>query len=510
MTRISSFLLGLFAALSAGLSVQTQGFAQEVFRQDKLVGTDRLAGRDLYATVFNFPEKVGHIYPDFENGLLQAVSEFDEADAFGLSSKGTLWMYDFETNEVRWSRKIKFANNAVYGIDGIFLENPGKKAIGYDAVTGKRRWKAHHDIYFFDEPARIAVGYETRGPYGSTNILSGVDMDTGKTLWYREIHKELGWNELLRLNDSVYLVMAAGLHSVNIFNGKGWSYHTRTGERGRPSKGLGLGRGLGIFKSNMVSNLIYDTTDVYFASKERIVRLSTTDGSPVWISDYPDDIAGNSIIFAGDSLIHMVNRGMAMTPYGPVKHGFPFLAAYRKDSGHPVYFTGTKDADAPVLSYDRRNGHILLLTPDCIEKRSLSTGDLLLSENYEDEDYGSPLQFLDTRSVYSKTLDGKYKTLHNQAPDLAFALFDYGAILALNSNLKVAYTLDMGQIWLRYLEQDGLSFISDGERTMVIRDADSKNMAELLIPDDAEFFGTTLVYSIENQAYLLDLSRIFR
>ncbi|MFN2424144.1 MAG: PQQ-binding-like beta-propeller repeat protein, partial [Cryomorphaceae bacterium] len=404
------------AVLLAGLNVPAQGHAQEVFRQDILVGTDRLAGRDLYATVLNFPDKVGHVYPDLENGLIQAVSEFDDADAFGLSSKGDLWVYDLKADKMRWSSKIRFANNAVYGIEGVFVENPGNKAFGYDAATGKRQWKAYHDIYFLDGPSRIAVGYETRGAYGSKNMLSGIDMDTGETLWYRKIQKELGWNELLQLSDSVYLVMAAGLHSVNIFNGGGWSYKTRTGERNRPSKGLGLGRGLGVFKGDMVSNLIYDTTDVYFASKERIVRLSAADGKPVWISEYPDDIAGNSIIFTGDSLIHMVNRGMAMTPYGPVKHGLPFLAAYRKDSGHPVYFTGTKDSEVPVLSYDRRNGHILLLTPDYIEKRSLSSGGLLRSENFEDEDYGSPLQFLDTRSLYSKTLDGKYETLHQQSP----------------------------------------------------------------------------------------------
>lgn len=494
------------AILPAALHVSAQASAQNVFRQDILVGTNRLAERDLYATVLNFPEKVGHVYPDFENGLIQAVSEFDDADAFGLSSKGELWVYDLKADKIRWSSKIRFANNAVYGINGIFVENPGNKALGYNAATGKREWKAYHDIYFLDRPSRIAVGYETRGAYGSKSMLSGIDMDTGETLWYRKIQKELGWNELLQLTDSVYLVMAGGLHSVNIFNGRGWSYKTRTGERNRPTKGLGLGRGLGVFKGDMVSNLIYDTTDVYFASKERIVRLSAAYGKPVWISEYPDDIAGNSIIFAGDSLIHMVNRGMAMTPYGPVKHGFPFLAAYRKDSGHPVYFTGIEDSEAPVLSYDRRNGHILLLTPDRIEKHSLSTGDLLRSENFEGEDYGSPLQFLDTRSLYSKTLEGRYETLHHQAPDLAFALFDYGVILALNPDLTVAYTLQIEQIWLRYLEQGGLSFISDGERTMVIRDADSKHIAELLIPDNAGFFGSNLVYSIENQVYLLDLS----
>ena len=41
-----------------------------------------------------------------------------------------------------------------------------------------------------------------------------------------------GWNDILYLNDSIVLIVAAGLHAINIKNGTGWDYIAITGKKG--------------------------------------------------------------------------------------------------------------------------------------------------------------------------------------------------------------------------------------------------------------------------------------
>lgn len=479
---------------------------QEIFRQEIIAGRDIREGTDLHAEVLNFPEKAGVTYYDRTNDLLLVMCSFEERERYTSWTKGELWVYDLAASKLLRRQKIRYADNAVYSADGIFVENPGTRAIGYDARTGKKRWKVKADIYFTDPENKVAVGYETLANRYDSDLLIGTDMETGKVIWERTVAKSSGWNDLYQLNDSVYFILASGLHTLNVRDGSGWSWYTRTAEYARGLSGMGTGP----LKGSMVSNLEYDSTHVYFASKDKIAKLDVATGKPVWVSEYPDADVGSSVIFLAGSLVYMVNRGMATSPYGLVRHGVPFLAAYSRETGHPRYLVGTADSAAPVLSYEALDEDILLLNRETVECYDAATGALRFTQDYVEEDIGSPIQFVDRSATYTKTEDGKFRPLAEVSPRKAFALFDYGTVPAINSDLTVGYTMGLDQIWLKYEERNGLSFVSDGERTMVVDDATGEVRAELLVYDEGTFFGDTLVYTFENQVYLLDLSAVFR
>ncbi|MFT3753899.1 MAG: hypothetical protein QM800_13825 [Paludibacter sp.] len=60
------------------------------------------------------------------------------------------------------------------------------------------------------------------------------------------------------INDTIAIIAALGLHSVNLKNGTGWDYDATTGEYL-----------LQAMKRDIRSNVIIDSSDIYFASKKK-------------------------------------------------------------------------------------------------------------------------------------------------------------------------------------------------------------------------------------------------
>lgn len=505
---MKGFILYAAAGCVLWAGLQLPAHAQEVDWQKKIVGSDMVRGSSLYSTVYTFPDQVDHFYLDRTHRIMQVITRGADLDMYRYSAKGQLTAFDLKEKKPMWNKKVRYANNAVYNVDGIFVQTPGFRTKGFDISTGKKKWKTHHDLYFIDEHSRIGVGYDTQGSRQNQGKLQGVDLDTGAHLWTRHLQHSFGWDDLYQLNDSVYLIQAEGLHTLNIHTGEGWSYYTRTGER--------AGAGLGAFGSgfrgqfqagHMVSNIVYDSTDYYVASKEKIARIRASDGKVLWTSTYPDDMGSHSAIEVTDSLVYMVNKGIAASMFGPVKHGTPFLAAYDKRTGHPRYFTDPEDPEQPILGVHFGDDHIQLLTGQQVEKYHLRTGHFLLRSDIDSDLYGNPIQMLDGEEIFTKTVQGTFEPLVVQNEDLTFALCDMGIVVALNRDLQFAYTLGLDQLWLRYLEEGGYTFIADGERTMILDQA-YYPVAEILAPGDAELRDGVLLYTIENQCYVLDLNEV--
>lgn len=490
------------------VGVQPPAHAQEVDWQQKIVGSDMVRGSSLYSTVYTFPDQVDHFYLDRTHRIMQVITRSADLNLYRYGAKGQVTAFDLNEKKPIWNKKVRYANNAVYNVDGVYVQTPGTRTLGADIATGKKRWKSHHDLYFVDEPSRIGVGYDTRGAAQNPAKLEGIDLDTGAHLWTRTLRHSFGWDDLYQLDDSLYLIQAEGLHTLNIYTGEGWSYHTRTGE----DSGTGLGAfGAGlrnqIHKGHMVSNIVYDSTDYYVASKEKIARIRASDGKVLWTSTYPDDMGSHSSIEVTDSLVYMVNKGVAASMFGPVKHGTPFLAAYDKRTGHPRYFNDPEDPEQPILGVHFGEDHIQLLTGKQVEKYNLRSGNFLLRSDIDSDLYGAPVQLLDGDEIFTKTERGTFEPLVVQNEDLLFALCDLGIVVALNHNLEFAYTLGLDQLWMRYLEEGGYTFIADGERTMILDQA-YYPVAEILAPGDAELRDGVLLYTIENQCYVLDLNEV--
>lgn len=481
--------------------------AQEIGRGTKLVGSYLPENRDLYASVYDFPGDIEHLYLDAANGVLQVV--YGQNHPRKSRRKGVLLEYDLRVNQVLWSKKIRYSNNAIYGLEGLLVETPGKNTIGFDSKTGKKLWKAPHDLYFVDEPHRVGVGYLTNGPKDDHYNLEGIDLLTGTSMWKRRVFKGYGWNDLQNINDSTYLIIAAGLHKLDIRTGEGWSYNALTvddSKRFRAPEGYGLGGGI-FMKGGMISNVLTDSSDYYLAGKTKIVRIDALTGKVKWSSTLPEGITGASSIFLKDSSLYMVNRGMALTTFGPITHGEPFIASFNQRSGHPRYLKATQSEELPIWGMEIIGESLFLLNKEGMERYSLASGELEAHNQLDEELDGKALAMLRADELYHRQSDGRYEALAD-SEGLFFLITSHGLVMAINEDLQRVYSLSAELLWEEQLSVSGMKLLSDGERSLLI-DEEGVLLSEILLPGTVSAAQDRhLLFRKDNRCFMIDLQSL--
>ena len=83
---------------------------------------------------------------------------------------------------------------------------------------------------------------------------------------------------------------------------------------------------------NVASGLLFEDDDIYWAGKDRIVRLKK-DGKVVWEKPLPQSSVSRSSLILQDSLLYMLNYGETEKGKETTSYGNPFVAAYNKDDG---------------------------------------------------------------------------------------------------------------------------------------------------------------------------------
>lgn len=149
------------------------------------------------------------------------------------------------------------------------------------------------------------------------------------------------------------IVVAAGLHSININNGKGWDYNTITGKKDYSgtvaANAVGVAAGLltGTFimstghnlVRDVVSNSLVDSSYIYFASKEQLSKIDKQTGEIAWKYPFPNDLASKSSLFMNEDIVFMINKGYAFMGYRQLDFGKPFIAAFDRETGKQKYLT---------------------------------------------------------------------------------------------------------------------------------------------------------------------------
>lgn len=93
-----------------------------------------------------------------------------------------------------------------------------------------------------------------------------MNLKNGEIIWNRKLNRDFGWNDVFYANDSTLMVVASGLHAINLKTGKGWDYDAETGGKKLIMSNEGSVYGL-------VLNTIRDSSNIYFASKEQLAKI---------------------------------------------------------------------------------------------------------------------------------------------------------------------------------------------------------------------------------------------
>lgn len=456
---------------------------------DRVVGKNHLVNKDIVAKEALFPERIHDFYYDSVSNCLTVQLRGTSKNGKWLNNKGHIALYDLTQNKIKWSKKISYQQSGIEQHNNLIIQTIQNKSYCLDFETGNNKWEIKNSIYYVDPYQNIGIGYRNDSFSGASNTVEGIDLQSGAVVWQRQINREYGWNDILHLNDSTIIIVASGLHLINVRNGTGWDYHTITGQKDYTANvatnvaGVALGVLTGTFVTTtghdlireVVSNVWLDSASVYIASREKLTRLNHR-GDIIWTTPLDKSLMSKSSIFVSDSTLFMVNRGYAFMGYRQLNYGSPFFATFDINTGKQRFLNIISKKKDPISYYRTDKDVLLVVFKNRILKYSMSDG-ALINERLFDVETSGELKFFIGNDVYQLS-DSTFHSITSSGSKSYFVYTEKGYILEVDNNFEVLNQIYPNSYYVYYFKTENFKFLDMGEVTAVI-DNENNQVATL-------------------------------
>jgi outer membrane protein assembly factor BamB len=532
-TNKTFYLFCIFFLISTTAFCQTSGF--QVLNEPKVLGKNHITGSDIVGTELIFPDRIDDFFVDTANHFLTTQLRGYKRGGERLKTAGNILQYDLKKKEVLWSKPIDYELCEFLKFGKLMILNDYNDSYGIDAHTGTNLWKVLNYIYYADPENNIGIAYLfLNGEY--LNQLMGIDLLKGKQIWKRSIDRKYGWNDFFFLDDSTLMVVASGLHAINIHTGKGWDYNAIVGEVDNsgaitgafvggliggliggiivglidgslyyvPTVNTTMNTELNIIR-DVVSNTFISGDFIYFASKEKFVKIDKETGNIIWESKLQQDWSSKSSIFMKDYDVYMVNYGYAFKGNRQIHYGKPFLAAFDMLTGKQKYISLTANSKDIIVDYKQIGNEIYLLFRHKIAKYDLITGTKLSEKILSNETFGELQYFTDNQlfvlvnNVFLNLAQYEQKNLHIKS--------DQRIILSVDEELNVTSTIGYNKTGKTILYYADFQFIVNNNKTFIIN-KDGKIIAELNVSSKAFIIDDVLYDKRDHSFVAVDLKNI--
>ncbi len=484
--------------------------------QEKPAGTSVVANTDIKAKENLFPLKIYNYYIDPLSQTITLQLRESSENGKWLNNTGKIVLYDLVDNKERWVKKINYEQSNLLQDKDILIQSKENSTSRLNMETGDELWKTYTQISYIDQFTGVGIGYHSDMFGDNTNRLEAVDLDRGNTAWFRNINREYGWNDLIRLNDSVILLVAADLHTIDLKRGGGWDYDAVTGSRDYTATVIAnaasiiVGALTGTYTTyngydvvtDIASNVWMEDTSFYFASRESMARLDV-DGTTRWSCELPRKKTSKSSVFTTDSLVFVINYGYAFLDNRKVNFGKPFIAAFNKKTGRQAFQTEIDESEVQIADYILGSDAIMLLFKNKIAKYSMTNGLLISEKSIQTETTGDFTSF--TSEQFFVETDSAYQSFESLEPDKLHVVTEKNKLLTINDLFEIETITEPENLFTLYGSSEELRFLKKGDETIVINN-ENKKVAVLQASPNAISFGAKL-YDIQKNCLLeFDLS----
>ncbi|NAY90290.1 PQQ-binding-like beta-propeller repeat protein [Muricauda sp. JGD-17] len=511
--------LALIALLVLSIKVNSQKNITVYTNDKKEIGTNLISHVPILATEYVFPERVNDFQMDTLSNHIALEIRGLSNNGKWLKNKGYTLRYDAVKQKVLWSEKVNYQLENIEQFEGITLRTKGGKTFCIDNDTAEELWEVRNSILFVDQTKKIALGYRLATSNKDSEILEGIDLRNGNVVWERFITREYGWNDIYRIDESNLMIVAGGIHTLNINDGTGWDYYTKTGKKDYTSSTIGTGLGIvaglltGTYAAStghdlvrdVSSNVIEDSLNLYFASNEHFTKLDKK-GSIKWQIKLPDDKTSKSQIFKKEEELFVVNKGYAYLGYRKLDVGTPFVACFDRETGGQKYLIEVgekKDDNINAMDIDGNN--LILIFPNRISKFDLESGQLIESISFSEVAFGGLNNFIGEHVYIEK--NSRYTSLPKTDLTKYYVLTNKHKILVLDSELKPENEIDTNDVYLYYLKWNDYNFLSKENGTIII-DGEGQKIAKITVNKNSKLIGSKLYSVSDKSLFVIDLNQI--
>jgi len=514
------FIIGILFLLVHSVGISQYSSNVKVIIDSIPLGENYITKQSITATEYKFPKKIYDVSLDTTSGNLILLLRGVSRNGKRYTSKGKLVVLNPSQHRVNWSTDLNFNISSVYRIGNkLFLDEYNKTYL-LDIETGNRLWSTGNMIFYADDHDDIGLCYAKDYSLKATNLLRGIDMRTGKEIWKRKIKRNNGWDDLLKLNDSTYLIIASGLYSLNLFNGSGWDYNSST--RIDDYSGMILtdvaGAALGVFTgmyfystghktiNGIYSNVVFDSTSCYFVSKNSVARINKLTGQVQWSFGLGKEIASKSKIFLRDSVLYVLNLGYANKNGKPVGIGVAYFSGFNKNTGAKIFFKFLSAGHHPINYSIVFKDNILALYNNRIVKYRICDGAILKQNAFVDSEYGNFSMVLGKRIFISKN-DSSLIPISQSDSGAIFVYTEKNKIVKFDSVFKITDTVSFKELYFEKVKKDGYTIIGKDKKVFLLN-TDYKKVANLNLDGKIFIMGNKLYATKEKSIVEIDLSHL--
>lgn len=480
-------------------------------KSEKIVGKNLINNSDIKATVYTFPERIYESYIDTTNNTMTLQLRGTSKNGKWMNNTGNVIFYDLNIGVEKWSKKINYQSQRIQQIDNTIIWSSGKSYC-LNSENGENMWEIKNNILYVSPINNIGIGYSL----SKAEILQGIDLASGKTIWDRKVSRDYGWNSILYLDDSKILVTAAGLHTLDLKAGTGWDFDGITGKKdytgtvvaNTAGVALGLLTGTAVISTghnlvrDLVSNTYIEDNNIFIADREKLSCVNI-DGSVQWTHTFPENIVSKSKIFTKSDTVYMVNYGYAFMRQRRLDYGIPFIAAFNKNNGEQFFLAEVGDKHTQILNfYWQPDGVFTLIYKGKIGKYSMGNGNLILNKSIDSSVNGELNNSLGV-SVYIKK-DGVFTSLVLSNPKFTYVTTS-DKVLEFDEELNFKREFSFDQVYSYYLKTEKYRFLSKGLQTFVI-DENNNEIANFEATWNAYKIGNKLFETRDNTVVETDIS----
>lgn len=482
---VLSFII-LFCYL--GFSQET-GFA--IAESKEITGVRHSQNMAINSTVYTFPDKLNYFYLDTIAEVLTATC-YDKPSIlkdFFQKNNRTIFSFDLKGQKVKWTKRFSGQRDWLTCYPNFVILSKVNGSYALNGETGQEKWEIPMTISMVDVENRVALGYNNTDPMGiGINRLMGIDINSGIVLWQRKLVRTRGWGKVRYIDKNTALIVADGVHAVNVKDGTGWSFKTLTRNR---------------FGWNF-SNVLTDSTNCYFVSDESLTCLEKSSGKLKWTHFFMDNLIGRAAIYFKDSAIVVINESEPNDKCTAIINGIAFIAAYHIKTGKEIYYQMISNR-IPISDYQAIRDTLWCLSVDRISKYSLRDGKLVSEKPLRIEN-ANQLYFAD-RHLFIKDTDSTYKQLVACDSTQIFIGTDEKSVTALNSKLEKVKQYNIADLYVPYWAPEGCLFLKNDEKTIVI-DKNLKEVATLNLKGRIKLIGNKLYKIVDNKLIITDMKDV--
>ena len=259
---------------------------------------------------------------------------------------------------------------------------------------------------------------------------------------------------------------------------------------------------------DLVSNTLVDSSNIYFASKEKLVKIDMQTGEVIWKFPFPDDIASKSTIFIKGNIIYMVNKGMAFMGNRQLDFGKPFFAAFDGQTGNQIFLSIIDVKDDPILSFELHSKDIYFTFKNRVAKYSMETGNEILQKSFPKDDFGELKYFVGSQ-VFITAQSGDLINLNQFDSTKLFVFTNQYKTLSLDEQLSISKTIDFNELSICYERKNDFKFFAKDKNTLIVN-KEGKRIAEVEATSNAFMIGNTLYDTQDKNFTATDLTKVLQ